>query len=273
MAYGGAPGRRAGEEAFFSPMGAQLPAVIGGQPAGAGPPPLALGRGVPPSSTAAGTHSKLAAQDVYWRWFQMADRGALPCFGLCSHPGAPACILLCQLASCMLVLRQCLHFGFAGLLTMLARLLPAHARVPALMPADRDGRLVGADAVQFFERSGLPREILAKVGAGGSKQQGRSSIEELRITILSAIASGCCMPLTYAPCTVAVQVWAAADNKRQGFLDFNAFVKALELMSLAQVGAQLTPGAAATVPAGCGYARISIKPDSDSKEQQMMEEQ
>lgn len=31
------------------------------------------------------------------------------------------------------------------------------------------------------------------------------------------------------------QVWAAADNKRQGFLDFNAFVKALELMSLAQV--------------------------------------
>lgn len=46
------------------------------------------------------------------------------------------------------------------------------------------------------------------------------------------------MPLTYAPCTVAVQVWAAADNKRQGFLDFNAFVKALELMSLAQVGVQ-----------------------------------
>lgn len=76
MAFGGAPGRRAGEEAFFSPMGAQLPAVIGGHPTGA-PPPLALGRGLPPSSAAAGTHSKLAAQDLYWRWFQMADRGAL----------------------------------------------------------------------------------------------------------------------------------------------------------------------------------------------------
>ena len=97
MAYGGAPGRRAGEEAFFSPMGAQLPAVIGGQPAGAAPPPLALGRGVPPSSTAAGTHSKLAAQDVYWRWFQMADRGALAVLravmaplALLSPPALPA---------------------------------------------------------------------------------------------------------------------------------------------------------------------------------------
>lgn len=76
MAFAGAPGRRAGEEAFFSPMGMQLPAVIGGQPGG-GAPPLPLGRGPPPSSAAAGTNSKLAAQDLYWRWFQMADRGAL----------------------------------------------------------------------------------------------------------------------------------------------------------------------------------------------------
>lgn len=29
--------------------------------------------------------------------------------------------------------------------------------------ADRDGKLIGADAVQFFERSGLPRDLLAKV--------------------------------------------------------------------------------------------------------------
>eukprot|EP00887_Chlorella_sp_A99_P005433 scaffold1.g5433.t1 len=57
--------------------------------------------------------------------------------------------------------------------------------------ADRDGRLVGADAVRFFERSGLPREALAKV-------------------------------------------WAHADNKRQGFLDLPAFIRALELVSLAQ---------------------------------------
>lgn len=29
--------------------------------------------------------------------------------------------------------------------------------------ADRDGRVTGQDAVHFFERSGLPREVLAKV--------------------------------------------------------------------------------------------------------------
>ncbi len=29
--------------------------------------------------------------------------------------------------------------------------------------ADHDGRLTGKDAVAFFEKSGLPREILAKV--------------------------------------------------------------------------------------------------------------
>jgi hypothetical protein len=58
---------------------------------------------------------------------------------------------------------------------------------------DRDGRLTGPDAVRFFERSGLPRELLAKV-------------------------------------------WANSDNRRQGFLDFNSFVRALELVSLAQVG-------------------------------------
>lgn len=46
-----------------------------------------------------------------------------------------------------------------------------------------------------------------------------------------------------------MQVWAAADNKRQGFLDFNAFVKALELMSLAQVAGKM-PIAACNVAVG-----------------------
>ena len=31
--------------------------------------------------------------------------------------------------------------------------------------ADKDGRLTGPDAVKFFERSGLPREALAKIWA------------------------------------------------------------------------------------------------------------
>lgn len=73
------PLRRGEEHAFFSPMGAGVGAVF-----------------TPPASTAAlaqqqqqqqrgpssamgagaGTPSKLAAQEMYWRWFQMADTGA-----------------------------------------------------------------------------------------------------------------------------------------------------------------------------------------------------
>ena len=33
-----------------------------------------------------------------------------------------------------------------------------------ILSADVDGKLTGGDAVKFFERSGLPRELLAKVG-------------------------------------------------------------------------------------------------------------
>lgn len=33
------------------------------------------------------------------------------------------------------------------------------------MAADQDGKLLGSDAVKFFERSGLPRDQLAKVSA------------------------------------------------------------------------------------------------------------
>ncbi len=36
-----------------------------------------------------------------------------------------------------------------------------------VLRADSDGRLTGADAVRFFERSGLPRELLAKVSPLG----------------------------------------------------------------------------------------------------------
>lgn len=56
---------------------------------------------------------------------------------------------------------------------------------------DNDGRLTGPDAVRFFERSELSRDLLARV-------------------------------------------WANSDNRRQGFLDFASFVRALELVSLAQ---------------------------------------
>ena len=60
MAQGWKPG-----ETFFSPMGASVGAVF--------PSP---GAATPPSAVAAGTPSKLAAQELYSRWFQMADTGA-----------------------------------------------------------------------------------------------------------------------------------------------------------------------------------------------------
>ncbi len=41
-----------------------------------------------------------------------------------------------------------------------------HHQPPSIsLNTDHDGRLTGADAVKFFERSGLPRDQLAKVWA------------------------------------------------------------------------------------------------------------
>ena len=59
-------------ETFFSPMGSGVGAVFptlppGGTAATLPPPPLV--------SNAAGTPSKLVAQELYWRWFQLADMG------------------------------------------------------------------------------------------------------------------------------------------------------------------------------------------------------
>ncbi|KAL4430913.1 hypothetical protein ABPG75_006169 [Micractinium tetrahymenae] len=129
MAFSGSGVRRAGDQQFFSPMGAGVGAVFGTPGTPGGPPqqrPTVGG----PASAPAGTPPKLAVHDMYRRWFQMAD-------------------------------------------------------------ADNDGRLTGQDAVRFFERSDLPRDILARV-------------------------------------------WANSDSRRQGFLDFASFVRALELVSLAQ---------------------------------------
>lgn len=43
----------------------------------------------------------------------------------------------------------------------------------AIADSDRDGRVTGKDAVEFFQRSGLPREVLAKVwDLANSNRQG-----------------------------------------------------------------------------------------------------
>ncbi|WIA09631.1 hypothetical protein OEZ85_009020 [Tetradesmus obliquus] len=62
---------------------------------------------------------------------------------------------------------------------------------------DQDGRVTGPDAVTFFKRSGLPKEMLAKV-------------------------------------------WELANSSRAGFLDRLAFHKAMDLISIAQSGTDIT---------------------------------
>eukprot|EP00879_Flechtneria_rotunda_P004857 GHRR01005131.1.p1 GENE.GHRR01005131.1~~GHRR01005131.1.p1 ORF type:complete len:106 (+),score=25.50 GHRR01005131.1:379-696(+) len=62
---------------------------------------------------------------------------------------------------------------------------------------DQDGRVTGGDAVTFFQRSGLPKEVLAKV-------------------------------------------WDLANSQRAGFLDRLAFHKAMDLISIAQSGQDIT---------------------------------
>jgi hypothetical protein len=63
-------------ETFFSPMGSGVGSVV--SPKG-GPSPLSSPALV---SSAAGTPRKLAAQELYWSWFQIADEGAwLQLFG------------------------------------------------------------------------------------------------------------------------------------------------------------------------------------------------
>lgn len=197
-------------------MGAGVGAVFTPPPS-APPPPPQLRH--PPAGTAAGTPSRLAAQELYWRWFQMADAGGLTCVLAGRRPRK---------------LLACWMLDAAGAATGgTTHTACAH---PA---ADRDGRLVGGDAVQFFERSGLPRELLAKVRRRLCSRQGvpRSRLVIGASTGSTRLATGRAPSRLCAP-----QVWAASDNRRQGFLDFNAFVRALELVSLAQVGRSLCTG-------------------------------
>lgn len=63
--------------------------------------------------------------------------------------------------------------------------------------ADMDGRVTGSDAVDFFKRSGLPKDVLARV-------------------------------------------WDLANSSRAGFLDRLAFHKAMDLISIAQQGHEVT---------------------------------
>ena len=85
--------------------------------------------------------------------------------------------------------------------------------------ADHDGRITGADAVRFFQRSGLPRETLSRVRA-------------------NAAARPPPRPPALTRCPRRRKVWVIADNARQGFLGYAEFVKARICRAGAALGAQ-----------------------------------
>ena len=82
--------------------------------------------------------------------------------------------------------------------------------------ADVDGKLTGGDAVKFFERSGLPRELLAKVCM-------HASLARLpEHGIAAAVLVDVKVPRTF----LYSQVWSLSDSARRGFLDVRTFSKA-----------------------------------------------
>ena len=72
--------------------------------------------------------------------------------------------------------------------------------------ADSDGKILGHDAVKFFQRSHLPQQILAKVGSCSAWVPGVYTADRLQFS-------------------VCLQVWTLADTNRQGYLDEKAFAK------------------------------------------------
>lgn len=86
--------------------------------------------------------------------------------------------------------------------------------------ADGDGKLTGGDAVKFFERSGLPRDLLAKVGM----HAGACPVDHRGIAAaFSHFQSSCDQPWH---ALASAQVWSLSDSARRGFLDVRTFSKA-----------------------------------------------
>ena len=128
----------------------------------------------------------LVDEKVYKSWFTIADSGAPQ---LRSMFGRAVCAA-----------RRAARTELTRLAWTLLR-----RRAPR---ADHDGRITGADAVRFFQRSGLPRETLSRVRA--HKRRGETPAAPTR---------------AHAP-PAPPKVWVIADNARQGFLGYAEFVKA-----------------------------------------------
>ena len=110
-------------------------------------------------------------EHIFSQWFRVADNGS-------SHASTPDLnILYCCLACVQDALQFRARFicklsGLSCECELLAKAPVRFPNIPFWLPlnnklllADSDGRLTGADAVRFFERSGLPRDLLAKVWA------------------------------------------------------------------------------------------------------------
>lgn len=96
----------------------------------------------------------------------------------------------------------------------------------AIADTDQDGRLTGADAVKFFQRSGLTREQLSRVRSGLSFAAWRRW-RAGAATSPRAARGPRCFDCACSECSPRpLQVWNLADNARQGYLGYNEFVKA-----------------------------------------------
>jgi len=96
----------------------------------------------------------------------------------------------------------------------------------AIADTDQDGRLTGADAVKFFQRSGLAREQLSRVRSGLSFVAWRR-LRAGAATSPRAVRGPRCCDCVCSECSPRpLQVWNLADNARQGYLGYNEFVKA-----------------------------------------------
>jgi hypothetical protein len=121
---------------------------------------------------------------------------------------------------------------------------------------DSDGRVTGKDAVGFFEKSELPRDVLFKAGRD-LLPRSTSSLRcapraWLSLPALHAQRSPCssmrhtvCPPFSNhspTPPSFALQVWEMANSTKAGYLDKAAFHKAMDIISLAQmVGTRSVP--------------------------------
>ncbi|CDY50090.1 BnaC01g32650D [Brassica napus] len=107
--------------------------------------------------------------------------------------------------------------------------------------SDGDGRITGSDAIKFFSMSNLPRPELKQffgvsVNENSCCSFRRSYADADAVLITDADLNADAVPSSMK----RTRVWAIADAKRQGYLGFKDFIVAMQLVSLAQTGHEIS---------------------------------